>query len=92
MDDAFEWTIERHIPYWIKKFCIKHKAWFSKDCNWANLAKQDAYQLWRGYCSQIAWNNCVNLKNAAQEEYAAAEKEYNDGVRDTLLGTANSQK
>ena len=56
------------------------------------MAKQEAYQLWRRNCSDITWNNYVNLRNAAQESYAAAEKEYNDGVRDTLIGTTNSHK
>ena len=57
-----------------------------------NLAKQEAYQLWRRNRSDIIWNNYVNLRNAAQETYATAEKEYNDGVRDTLIGTTNSHK
>ena len=42
--------------------------------------------------ADITWNNYVNLRNAAQETYAAAEKEYNDRVRDTLIGTTNSHK
>ena len=56
------------------------------------MAKQEAYQLWRRNHSDITFNNYVNLRNAAQETYAAAEKEYNDGVRDTLIGTTNSHK
>ena len=56
----------------------------------ANLAKQEVYQLWRRNRSDITWNNYVNLRNAAQETYAAAEKEYNEGVGDTLIGTTNS--
>ena len=38
------------------------------------------------------WNNYVNLRNATQETYAAAEKEYDDSVGDTLIGTTNSHK
>ena len=49
-------------------------------------------QLWRRNCSGITWNNYVNVRNAAQETYAADEKEYNDGVRDTLIGTTKSHK
>ena len=56
------------------------------------MAKQEAYQLWRGNDSEITWNNYVNLRDFAQETYAAAEKDYNDGVRDTLIGTKNSHK
>ena len=52
----------------------------------------EAYQIWRRNCSDISWNNYVNLRNAAQDIYAAAEKEYNDSVWDTLIGTTNSQK
>ena len=51
-----------------------------------------AYQLWRRNRSDITWNNYVNLRNAAQETYVAAEKEYNDGVRDTRIGTTNCHK
>ena len=57
------------------------------------MAKQEAYQLWRRNLYDITWNNYVNLRNVAQETYdAAAEKEYNDGVRGTLIGTTNSHK
>ena len=82
----------RRIPSRVIKFPIKDKAWFNEDCKRANLAKQEAYQLWRRNCSDIIWNNYVNLRNAAQETYAAAEKEYNENVRDTLIGTTNSHK
>ena len=92
MNDAFEGIVVRQIPSQVIKFHIRDKAWFNEDCKWANLANQEAYQLWRRNCSDINWNNYVNLRNSAQETYAAAEKEYNDGVRDTLIGTTNSHK
>ena len=92
MSDGFERIIVRRIPSRVIKFGIKDKAWFNEDCKWANLAKQEAYQLWRRNRSDITWNNYVNLRNAAQETYAAAEKEYNGGVRDILIGTTNSHK
>ena len=56
------------------------------------MAKQEAYQLRRRNRCDITWNNYVNLRNAAQETYAAAEKEYDGGIRDTLIGTTNSHK
>ena len=84
MNEGFERIIVRRISSRVVKFCIKDKAWFNEDCRWANLAKQKAYQLWRRNRSDITWNNYVNLRNAAQETYAAAEKEYNDCVRDLL--------
>ena len=92
MNDGFERIIVRRIPSRVIKFRINDKAWFNEDCKRANLAKQEAYQLWRGNRSDITWNNYVNLRNSAQETYAAAEKEYNDGVRDTLIGITNSHK
>ena len=92
MNDGFERIIVRRIPSRVIKFRIKDKAWFNEDCKRANLAKKEAYQLGRRNRSDITWNNYVNLRNAAQETYAAAEKEYNDGVRDTLIGTTNSHK
>ena len=92
VNDGFERIIVKHTPSQVIKFCTKDKAWFNEDCRQANLAKQKAYQLWRRNCSDITWNTYVNLRNAAQETYDAAEKEYNDGVRDTLIGTTNSHK
>ena len=92
MNDGFERIIVRRIPSRVIKFRINDKAGFNEDCKQANLAKQEAYQLWRRNRSDITWNNHVNLRNAAQETYAAAEKEYNDGVRDTLIGITNSHK
>ena len=92
MNDGFERIIVRHIPPRVMKFCIKDKAWFNEDCKRANLAKQEVYQLSRKIRSDTTWNNYVNLRNTAQETCAAAEKEYNDGVRDTLIGTTNSHK
>ena len=44
----------------------------------ANLAKQEAYQLWRRNCSDITSNITVNIRNTAQDTYAAAENECND--------------
>ena len=92
MTDRFERIIVRHIPSQVKKFCIKDKAWFNEDCKWANLVKQGACQLQRRIPSDITWNNYINLRKTAKETYAAAEKEYNDGVRDTLIGSTNSHK
>ena len=92
MNDAFgfEGIIVRLIPSRVIKFRIKDKAWFNEDRKRANLAKQEAYQLWRRNCSDITCNNYVYLRNAAQETYAAAEKEYNDSVRDTLIYRNNN--
>ena len=92
MNDALEGIIVRRIPSRVIKFRIKDKAWFNEDFKLANLAKLEAYQFWRRYCSDETWNNNVNLRNAAEETYATAEKEYNDSVRDTLIGTTNSHK
>ena len=79
-----------HNPSCVTKCCIKDKAWFNKDHKWANLAKQEVYQIWRRNCSGITWNNFVGLKNTAQEADAATEEECNDSVRNTLVGTTNS--
>ena len=67
MNDGVERIIVRCIPSQVTKFHIKDKAWFNEDCKWANLAKQEAYQLWRRNHSDITWNNYVHLRNAAQE-------------------------
>ena len=64
MNDGFERIIVRRILSRVIKFRMKDKAWFNEDCKRANLAKQEAYQLWRRNCSDITWNNYVNLRNA----------------------------
>ena len=74
MNDGFERIIVRCIPSRVIKFCIKDKAWFNENCKLANLSRQEAYQSWRRNGSNITWNNNVNLRNSAQEIYAAAEK------------------
>ena len=53
MNDVFEGIIVRRIPPRVIKFRIKDKAWFNQDCKQATLAKKEAYQLWRRYCSDI---------------------------------------
>ena len=58
MNDGFERIIVRRIPSRVIKFRIKDKAWFNEDCKRANLAKQEAYQLWRRNRSDITWINC----------------------------------
>ena len=86
INDGFERIIVRRIPSRVIKFRINDKAWFNEDCKRANLAKQEAYQFWRGNRSDITWNNYVKSKKFCPRKYAAAEKEYNDGGRDTLIG------
>ena len=66
MNDGFERIIARRIPSRVIKFHNKDKAWFNEVCKRANLAKQEAYQLWRRNRSDITWNNHVTLRNAAQ--------------------------
>ena len=73
-------------------FCNKDKAWFNSDCKNANLEKNEAYNLWRRNKSQLTWNNFVRLRSAAQDVYALAEREYNTGIKDTLLGATQPHK
>ena len=54
--------------------------------------KHEAYNLWRGNRSDLTWNNYTRLRAAAQAVYASAEEEYNNSVKDTLLGTSQQHK
>ena len=84
MNDVFE-GIVRQIPSRVIKFRIEDKAWFNGGCRWANLAKKEAYRLWKRNCPDITWNNYVNPRNATQETYAAAEKKSIMTMSDTPL-------
>ena len=85
-------VIDKHIPSRIIHFRTKDKAWFNDDCKRAHQEKQEAYQLWRRNRSDLTWNNYTRLRVVAQEIYASAEKEYNDSIKDDLLGTNQSNK
>ena len=69
MNDVFEGIIVRRIPSRVIKFHIKDKAWFNENCKRANLAKQEAYQLWRRDCSDITWNMLFSYKNKYHYTY-----------------------
>ena len=85
-------VIDKHIPSRIIHFRTKDKAWFNDDCKRAHQEKQEAYQLWRRNRSDLTWNNYTRLRVVAQEIYASAEKEYNDSIKEDLLGTNHSNK
>ena len=65
-------------------FRNKDKAWFNNDCKRAYLEKQEAYNLWERNRSDLTWNSYVQLRSAAQEVYAFAEREFNHGIKETL--------
>ena len=76
----------RLIPSRILHFRLKDKAWFDDNCRRALQDKQEAYFYWRGNRSDLTWNNYTRLRAHAQSVYASAEKNYNDGIREKLLG------
>ena len=84
--------IDRHVPSRTVTFRNKDRAWFNNDCRRAYLEKQEAYNLWNRNRSDLTWNNYVRLRSNAQEVYAVAEREYNRGIKDTLLGATQSHK
>ena len=73
-------------------FRNKDKAWFNNDCKRAYLEKQEAYNLWKRNRSDLTWNSYVQLRSAAQEVYAFAEREFNHGIKETLLGATQPHK
>ena len=92
LSNAFVEIIDRRIPSRVVTFRNKDKAWFNNDCKRACLEKHEAYNLWKRNRSDFTWNNYVQLRSAAQDVYAAAEREYNSGIKDTLLGALQSHK
>ena len=89
LDAALLTIIEKHVPSRILHFRLKDKAWFDDNCRRALQDKQEAYFYWRGNRSDLTWNNYTRLRAHAQSVYASAEKNYNDGIREKLLGVVN---
>ena len=92
LSNAFGEIIDRRVPSRVMTFRNKDKAWFNSDCKEACLEKNEAYNLWRRNRSHLTWNNYVRLRSAAQDVYALAEREYNLGIKDTLLGATQPHK
>ena len=89
LDAALLTIIEKHVPSRILHFRLKDKVWFDNNCRRALQDKQEAYFYWRGNHSDLTWNNYTRLRARAQSVYASAEKNYNDGIREKLLGVVN---
>lgn len=92
LSNVFVEIMNRRIPSRIVNFRNKDKAWFDNDCKRANLEKQEAYNLWKRNQSELTWNNFVHLRSVAKEVYASAEREYNDSIKETLLGATQPHK
>ena len=92
LTDVCTKIIDKHIPFRIIHFRTKDKAWFNDECKRAYQEKQEAYQFWRRNRSDLTWNNYTRLRAIAQEVYTSAEKEYNDSIKNDLLGTTQSNK
>lgn len=84
--------IERRVPTRILKFRNKDKAWFNAECRHAYIEKQSAYNLWSNHRSDLCWRNFTRLRAEAQSVYDAAEREYNNGVKETLSSTNQPHK
>ena len=66
--------------------------WFNVEFRRVYLDKLEAYHLWQRNHSQLTWNQFTRLRAVAQEVYASAEREYNNSVKETLLGTLQFYK
>ena len=84
--------IDRLIPFRIILFRNKDKAWFNDTCRQAHQEKQEAYHLWQRNPSHLTWSNYTRLRAAASAAYAAAEREYNEGIKNDLMGIIQSNK
>ena len=84
--------IDRRIPFRVIYFRNKDKAWFNSDCRRAHQEKQEAYHLWQRNPTHLTWSNYTRLRTVASTVYAAMEKEYNDSIKNDLLGIMQSNK
>ena len=78
--------IDRRVPFRMINFRNKDKAWFNDNCKQAHHEKQEAYHLWRRNPSHLTWSNYTELRAAASAIYAIVEKEYNDNIKNDLMG------
>ena len=92
LDNICTDIINRRIPFRVINFRHKDKAWFNENCRQAHQEKQEAYHLWRRNPSQLTWSNYTHLREAADAIYGAVEKEYNDNIKNDLMGIAQSNK
>ena len=92
LNDHLVNIIERRVPTRILKFRIKDKAWFNDECRQAYNEKQSAYRLWSNNKSDLCWRNFTRLRAEAQSIYDAAEREYNNGIKETLSSTNQPHK
>lgn len=81
---------ERRIPSKIIRSRRKDKAWFNDDCRRAQREKQVAYCEWSRLRSHETWENYVSLRSAAQRIYSNAEDEYNEHLKNVLIGTSQT--
>ena len=84
--------IERRVPSCILQFRMKDKSWFDDDCRRALQEKQEAYFYWRHNRSDFTWDNYTRLRAQAQAVYVSAERNYNEGIREKLLGVVNPHR
>ena len=48
--------------------------------------------MWRANRSIFLWHNFLELRSQAQEIYVRAERDYNEGVRESLLSSCDDHK
>ena len=92
LNDILTNIIRRRIPTRILKFRMKDKAWFNDDCRNAYNEKQSAFHLWSNNRSDLCWENFTRLRADAQSIYDAAEREYNNSLKETLSSTDQPHK
>ena len=79
---------ERRIPSKIIRSRRKDSAWFNDDCRRAQREKQVAYCEWSRLRSPETWENYVRLRLVAQRTYSRAQDEYNEHLKNVLIGTS----
>ena len=92
LNDHLVNIIERRVPSRILRFRVKDKAWFNDECRRAYNEKQSAYRLWSNNRSDLCWRNFTRLRAEAQSIYDAAERDYNNSVKETLSSTNQPHK
>ena len=75
---------ERHIPKKTIKFKENDKPWFNQECRRIFQEKQTSFRSWRRERTQVSYERFKNVRQQANRTYAAAERRYNESLKNKL--------
>ena len=88
LNEVLSTICERRIPRKTIRSRRADKPWFNDECRSIQRSKQEAFCRWSRSRSVDSWNDYVFLRSESQRIYSAAQRSYNDHLRDVLAGTS----